>query len=107
MNTPILDVESMRAAADQATRLLRTLANPDRLMLLCQLSQGEKSVGELEQILGIQQPTLSQQLGVLRKEVVVTTRRTGTQIHYSIKDPKVVVILNQLYALYCGNNHDH
>ena len=104
-NTQKLDIESMRAAADQAAGLLRTLANPDRLLLLCQLSQGEKSVGELENLLGILQPTLSQQLGVLRQEAVVNTRRAGKQIYYSINDPKVLVILNQLYALYCGENH--
>ena len=97
----------MRAAAGQATSLLRTLANPDRLLLLCQLSKGEKSVGELEALLGIMQPTLSQQLGVLRQEEVVNTRRAGKQIFYSVKDPKALVILDQLYALYCGSNRDH
>ena len=107
MTTMTLDIESMRAAADQATGLLRTLANPDRLLLLCQLSQGEKSVGELEQLLGIVQPTLSQQLGVLRQEDVVSTRRAGKQIYYSVKDPKVLVILNQLYTLYCGADNAH
>ena len=102
MKSPTLDIKAMRAAAGQATRLLRTLANPDRLLLLCQLSQGEKSVGELETLLGITQPTLSQQLGVLRQEELVNTRRAGKQIFYSVKDPKTLVILNQLYALYCG-----
>ncbi len=101
----ILDIESMRASALQATSVLRTLANPDRLLLLCQLSQGEKSVGELESLLGIVQPTLSQQLGVLRREEMVNTRRSGKQIYYSVKDPKVLVILNQLYALYCGDHN--
>ncbi len=98
-DTSTLDIESMRAAATRATSLLRTLANPDRLLLLCQLSQGERSVGELEELLGIMQPTLSQQLGVLRQEEMVNVRRAGRQIHYSVKDPKVLVILNQLYAL--------
>jgi len=101
-----LDIDAMRAAADEATRLLRTLANPDRLLLLCQLSQGEKSVGELESLLEIQQPTLSQQLGVLRQEDLVHTRRAGKQIYYSVKDPKVLVILDQLYMLYCGEVND-
>ncbi len=104
---PTLDIETMRASARQATSVLRTLANPDRLMLLCQLSQGEKSVGELESLLGIVQPTLSQQLGVLRQEQMVDTRRAGKQIYYTVKDPKVLVILNQLYALYCGDRRDH
>ena len=107
MNSPTLDIEAMRVAAGQATSLLRTMANPDRLLLLCQLSQGEKSVGELEVLLGIVQPTLSQQLGVLRQEKVVSTRRAGKQIFYSVKNPKALVVLNQLYALYCGDNREH
>lgn len=107
MNPPTLDIEAMRVAAGRATSLLRTLANPDRLLLLCQLSQGEKSVGELEVLLGIVQPTLSQQLGVLRQEKVVSTRRAGKQIFYSVKDPKALVVLDQLYALYCGDNREH
>lgn len=106
-NPPKLDIDAMRAAADQATGLLRALANPDRLLLLCQLSQGEKSVGELEGLLGILQPTLSQQLGVLRQEDLVHTRRAGKQIYYSVKDPKVLVILDQLYMLYCGEVHEY
>ncbi|MDQ6620332.1 MAG: metalloregulator ArsR/SmtB family transcription factor, partial [Pseudomonadota bacterium] len=61
-----LDVGKMRAAAEDATRLLRALANADRLLLLCHLSQGERCVSELEEELGITQPTLSQQLTVLR-----------------------------------------
>ena len=104
---PALDIEAMRASALQATSVLRTLANPDRLLLLCQLSQGEKSVGELEILLGIAQPTLSQQLGVLRQEDMVNTRRAGKQIYYSVKDPNVLVILNLLYELYCGDRHGH
>lgn len=100
--TPKLDIERMRKAAAEATGLLRALANPDRLLLLCQLSQGERSVGELEELLGILQPTLSQQLGVLRQEELVSTRRVGKQIFYSIADPNVLAILEKLYALYCG-----
>ncbi len=106
-NAPKLDINAMRLAAGQATSLLRTLANPDRLLLLCQLSQGEQSVGELEKRLGIMQPTLSQQLGVLRQEDVVHTRRAGKQIHYSVKDPKVLVLLDHLYTLYCRSRLDH
>ena len=96
-----LDIESMRTAAGEATAVLRALANPDRLLLLCQLSQGEKSVGELEVLVGVRQPTLSQQLGVLRNEDLVNTRRDGKQIFYSVKDPKVLTLLSCLYALYC------
>ena len=100
-NPAELDVNAMRRAASEASTMLRTLANEERLLLLCQLSQGECSVGELEQMLDIHQPTLSQQLGVLRKEALVATRREGRQIYYSVKDATVLTLLKTLYALYC------
>lgn len=96
-----IDLDSMQAAAMQACGLLKVLANPDRLMLLCQLTQGEHCVSELESVLGIQQPTLSQQLGVLREEQLVTTRREGKQIFYSIASAEAMAVLQVLYALYC------
>ncbi len=99
---PALDIDEMRAAAETATALLRVLANEDRLLLLCQMSAGEKSVGELEKLLDIRQPTLSQQLGVLRAEGLATTRREGKRIYYAIADPKVIAVLNTLYGLYCA-----
>ncbi|SDI48794.1 ArsR/SmtB family transcription factor [Pseudomonas panipatensis] len=96
-----MDIQQMRLAAGEAANILRSLSHPDRLMLLCQLSQGERSVGELEELLGIQQPNLSQQLGVLRSEGLVDTRRDGKRIFYSVKDPKVLHLLGTLYLLYC------
>lgn len=96
-----LNMEAMRDAAGQATKLLHVLANEDRLLLLCQLSQGEKSVGELEELLDIRQPTLSQQLGVLRNEQLVNTRRDGKRIFYSVADDRVLTVLKLLYELYC------
>ena len=96
-----LDIGLMRVAATQATATLRSLANEDRLLLLCQLAHGEKSVGELEELLDIRQPTLSQQLGVLRNEALVNTRRDGKRIFYSVADQKVLALLGTLYALYC------
>ncbi|WP_275629858.1 metalloregulator ArsR/SmtB family transcription factor [Pseudomonas sp. 273] len=96
-----MDIQQMRQAAAEAAGTLRSLSHPDRLMLLCQLSQGEHSVGELEELLGIQQPNLSQQLGVLRSEGLVDTRRDGKRIFYSVKDPKVLHLLSTLYLLYC------
>lgn len=103
MNTEntVLDMSLMRKAATEATAMLRVLANEDRLLLLCQLSQGEKSVGELEELLDIHQPTLSQQLGVLRSIGLVDTRRDGKRIHYSIADEKILLLLETMYGLYC------
>ena len=96
-----ISMDLMRQAASQACDALRILANEDRLLLLCQLSQGEKAVGELEAALGIRQPTLSQQLGVLRSDGLVNTRRDGKRIFYSIADSKVMALLEVLYELYC------
>ncbi|CNG09954.1 metalloregulator ArsR/SmtB family transcription factor [Yersinia massiliensis] len=96
-----ISMDLMRQAASQACDALRILANEDRLLLLCQLSQGEKAVGELEAVLGIRQPTLSQQLGVLRSDGLVNTRRDGKRIFYSIADSKVLALLEVLYQLYC------
>lgn len=101
MECEVLDVARMRAAAQEATAVLRVLSNEDRLLILCQISQGEKSVGELEALLDVHQPTLSQQLGVLRTEGLVNTRRDGKRIYYSIANPKVLAILGTLYELYC------
>ena len=97
-----LDVGKLRAAAAEATGLLRALANTDRLLLLCLLSQGERCVSELEEELGIQQPTLSQQLTVLRTQELVSTRRDGKRIYYSVSDPKALAVLETLYRLFCA-----
>ena len=91
----------MSVAAGEATTILRVLANEDRLLLLCQLSTGEKCVGELEDLLDIHQPTLSQQLGVLRNEGIVSTRRDGKKIYYSIADTRVLALLKTMYELFC------
>ena len=98
---PVLDPASLRSAAAQAVGALKLLANEDRLLLLCQLSQGEMCVSELEEALDIHQPTLSQQLGVLRGEGVVNTRREGKNIFYSIAEPALLEILAVLYRIYC------
>ena len=91
-----------RAAAGEAAALLRMLANEDRLSLLCQLAQGELCVGDLSEKTAITQPTLSQQLGVLREQGLVATRRDGKRIFYSISEPKALAVLRTLYDLYCA-----
>lgn len=98
---PVLNMTSMRAAAAEAGGVLRALANEDRLLLLCQLSGGELSVGEIEELLDLHQPTLSQQLRVLRNEGLVSTRREGKRIYYSLVDSKILALLGVLYEQYC------
>ncbi len=97
----VMDIDVLRQSADGASRLMKALSNPDRLLLLCQLAQGEKRVGELEAIVGILQPTLSQQLGVLRDEGLVSTRRDGKNIYYRIDSPQALAVLNVLYTQFC------
>ena len=96
-----IDVETLRHGADRAVGALRLLSNKDRLLLLCQLAQGEMCVSDLEAQLDIRQPTLSQQLGVLRGEGVVSTRRQGKNIFYGVADPALLEILALLHRLYC------
>lgn len=94
----------LRTRASRACALLRALAHEDRLVLLCQLSAGEYTVGELEARLGIVQPTLSQQLGVLRREGLVDTRRDGKYIHYRIASDDALALLRTLHARFCNES---
>ncbi|QRQ89165.1 helix-turn-helix transcriptional regulator [Cupriavidus oxalaticus] len=96
----------MQAAATRACALLKVLANPDRLLLMCRLSQGELSVGELEEQLGIRQPTLSQQLGVLRENGLVATRRDGKNIFYSVASGQALAVMAVLYDQFCARNEE-
>ncbi|WP_095108390.1 metalloregulator ArsR/SmtB family transcription factor [Pseudomonas sp. Irchel 3E20] len=97
-----MDIQQLRSNAEAAGQLLKALGNPERLLLLCQLSEGERSVSELERLLDIQQPTLSQQLGVLRREGLVATRREGKHIFYRIDSPAALAVINTLYQLFCA-----
>ena len=101
MTVVSLELEQMHSAAEQACKLMKVLSNPDRLMLLCQLSKGELRVGELEEALGIVQPTLSQQLTVLRDEELVSTRREGKSIYYQVTSLKALAVIDTLYEQYC------
>ena len=81
-----LEITSMRESADTVVGILKSLANTDRLLILCHLSQQELNVSQIQELTQIHQPTLSQQLMMLRKSDVVNTRRDGKQIFYSIKN---------------------
>ncbi|MFC3532137.1 ArsR/SmtB family transcription factor [Vogesella facilis] len=96
-----MDLTVLHDNAARAAALLKSLANEDRLLLLCQLVDGEKTVSELERLTGIRQPTLSQQLGVLRNEALVTTRREGKWIYYRVASEQALRMLDTLYQLYC------
>ena len=96
------DAQRLHQSAESACQLLKALANADRLMLLCQLAQGELNVGELEARTGISQPTLSQQLAVLRREELVETRRDGKQVYYRIASHQALAVIETLYRLFCA-----
>ncbi|MEF2070414.1 ArsR/SmtB family transcription factor [Consotaella aegiceratis] len=97
MNTAALEENAERAAA-----LLRSIGSKWRLLILCQLVHGEKSVGELERIIGLSQSALSQHLMVLRRHELVQTRRSAQMIFYSLNGREVSAVLSTLYGLYCG-----
>ena len=88
---------------DQVSHQLKVLANADRLKILCVLIDQELNVQQIEKQTKINQPTLSQQLTVLRKAEMVSTRREGKQIYYQLADPKALVIMQTLYQLYCAS----
>lgn len=96
-----IDIEQLRKSAGEACGLLKILVNQDRLLLLCQMTQGEYCVSDLEEMTGIQQPTLSQQLTVLREGEMVNARREGKQIYYSIASKEAMAVMQVLYQLYC------
>jgi len=95
--------EAMGEHCDQAARLLKALANPHRLMVLCALVEGEKSVSELNQGIPLSQSALSQHLAKFRQEGLVETRRESQTIYYRIGDPNALEIIRTLYRLFCGS----
>lgn len=95
------DLSSLQARAEQASALLKAMAHPDRLILLCRLSEGEFCVGELEDALSIRQPSLSQQLGILRQEGLVDARRQGKHVFYSLKSVEAAEVMAVLHKRLC------
>jgi DNA-binding transcriptional ArsR family regulator len=92
----------LKAHAIRASALLKAMSNPARLMVLCQLAEGEKSVGELEGAVDLSQSGLSQHLALLRREHIVTTRRSGQTIFYSLASEEAAAVMRTLYAIFCG-----
>lgn len=103
MQVKDIDLNALQASAEQACALLKVLAHADRLVLLCRLAQGEFCVSELESDLGIRQPSLSQQLGVLRQEGLVDTRREGKHIYYRLVSDDARAIMEVLHSRVCGS----
>jgi ArsR family transcriptional regulator len=98
------DIAEMRRHAAEATALLKALGNEDRLLILCTLSQGEMTVGDLEARTQIHQPTLSQQLTVLRAQGMVCCRREGRHAYYAVCSPAALATIETLYQLFCARS---
>jgi DNA-binding transcriptional ArsR family regulator len=96
-----LDLGAMLANAQQASELLKALSHEARLVILCLLAEGEKSVGEIEQTLNRRQPAVSQQLARLRADELVETRRKGKNVYYSLARPEVREVIDSLHRAFC------
>lgn len=92
----------IKGKVDEATGFLKKLANRDRLLVVCALVEGERSVRELEDLLDIRQPGLSQQLAELRSARMIEGRKEGKAVFYSLSDPKVRAMVSTMYDLFCG-----
>ncbi|MDH5748687.1 MAG: metalloregulator ArsR/SmtB family transcription factor [Rhodospirillales bacterium] len=98
-----MNTEIIQESAKAACTLLKAMSNENRLMILCQLATGEKTVRELEEIIGISQSALSQHLAILRSSTVVNTRRNAQNIYYSLAEPQPRAVIETLYRLYSKN----
>ncbi|WP_404404576.1 ArsR/SmtB family transcription factor [Pelagibacterium halotolerans] len=96
----------IKGKVDEASAFLKKLANRDRLLVVCALVEGEKSVRELEDLLDIRQPGLSQQLAELRAASMIAGRKEGKAVFYSLADPKVKAIIGTMYDLFCRPDAD-
>ena len=97
-----MNLEDMRAHAGDASRLLRALANENRLLILCLLADGEMTVGQLNEGVDLSQSALSQHLAILRRDGLVETRRASQTIYYSLATGPAARIINTLHEIYCG-----
>jgi DNA-binding transcriptional ArsR family regulator len=98
------ELERMVRKARDASEFLKALAHETRLLLLCYLAERERSVTELENILSLRQPTVSQQLARLRLDGLVTTRRDGKTIYYAIADERLHRVIGIIYDIFCRDN---
>jgi DNA-binding transcriptional ArsR family regulator len=97
-----IEPDGMLAAADRASALLKALANPHRLAIVCRLIERERSVGELAELLRLRASTVSQHLALLRRDGVVATRRDGQTIWYAIASAPAHDVIDSLYRSFCG-----
>jgi len=109
-----MNMQELTSRSQEVAELLKAMSNSHRLLILCELTAGERSVSRLEDVVGLSQSALSQHLAKLRDAGVVTTRRDAQTIYYSVSDPRVAALMTTLYTLFCapqrskrGKSHDH
>ncbi|MET3794637.1 DNA-binding transcriptional ArsR family regulator [Aquamicrobium terrae] len=95
------EAANLKAHVDEASAFLKKLSNPDRLLVCCALVDGERSVRELEDLLGIRQPGLSQQLAELREAELIVSRKEGKQVFYRLADQRIAPFIHTMHALFC------
>jgi DNA-binding transcriptional ArsR family regulator len=95
------ELSELRENASRASTLLKAMANKQRLLILCHLAEGEKSVGALREEIGLSQSALSQHLAILRRDKLVETRRSATTVNYSVASPEALAMMDTLYGLFC------
>jgi len=99
-----MDLETMQASAQRASEMMKLLGHPHRLMILCELQMGERSVGELSRSIGIAQSPLSQHLARMRYEDVVESRRDAQTVYYSLKEGEAAQLIQAMYEIFCEPN---
>ena len=97
-----IDTEAMARSAEEASRFLKTIGNPKRMLILCYLVNCERNVMELEQLLDVRQSSISQELAQLRRNGMVATRRRRRNVYYRISDPKVEAIIGAVHQAFCS-----
>ena len=100
------DIEKMQEAAGRASQMMKTLGHPGRLMILCNLADGERSVGELAEDLDMSQSSLSQHFARMRSEGLVKTRRESQTVYYSLASDELQQVIESLYRIFCPNQEE-
>lgn len=98
---PVPRMRELQRDARRVASLLKAMSNPARLIILCQIAEGERSVGELERAVGLSQSSISQHLAVLRAQAVVSGRRVGQTVMYSLASDEVAALMATLHAVFC------
>jgi len=103
MDKKVMDISELKNNASKASELLKVMANQSRLMILCNLLDGEKSVQQLQGHVGLSQSALSQQLAILRGQRLVSTRREAQSVYYSLASEEAETLIGTLYEIYCND----